>query len=145
MANHGDGRTARYEVKALPPSDEESTRPAMFFNWFERNLSGTKSERLREFDNDQQLSLGEVLGPPDREEPAKERQVAGYTRRVAQGDAAAEDAESVPFFDESCVPVETIELRATELEGLDADELEIIGQKVTHRLAQRPGSYVILK
>ena len=43
------------------------------------------------------------------------------------------------------MPVETIELRAPELEGLDAGEFEIIGQKVTHRLAQRPGSYVILK
>jgi len=114
-------------------------------DWFERNLFGTKSERLRVLANDQQLSLGEVLGPLDQEEPAKERQIAGYTRRVAQDDAAAEDAESVPFFDESCVPVETIELRAPELEGLEAGEFEVIGQKVTHRLAQRPGSYVILK
>src|SRR5690242_18586623 len=114
-------------------------------DWFERNLFGIKSERLRVLDNDQQLSLGEVLGPPEREEPPKERRVAGYMRRVVQDDAAAEDAESAPFFDESCVPVETIELRAPELDGLDAGELEIIGQKVTHRLAQRPGSYVILK
>lgn len=114
-------------------------------DWFERNLFGTKSERLRVLDNDQQLSLDEVLGPPERGEPAKERQIAGYTRRVAQDDAAAEDAESVPFFDESCVPVETIELRARELGGLEAGEFEVIGQKVTHRLAQRPGSYVILK
>lgn len=114
-------------------------------DWFERNLFGTKSERLRVLENDQQLSLGEVLGTPEREELAKERQVAGYTRRVAQDDAGAEDTESVPFFDESCVPVETIELRAPELDGLDAGELEVIGQKVTHRLAQRPGSYVILK
>jgi hypothetical protein len=114
-------------------------------DWFERNLFGTKSERLRMLENDQQLSLGEAMGTPEREEAAKERQVAGYTRRVAQDYAAAEDTESVPFFDESCVPVETIELRVPELEGLDAGELEVIGQKVTHRLAQRPGSYVILK
>ena len=113
--------------------------------WFERNLFGTKSERLRVLENDQQLSLGEVLGAPEREALAKERQVEGYTRRVTQHDAAPEDTESVPFFDESCVPVETNELRAPELEGLEADEFEVIGQKVTHRLAQRPGSYVILK
>jgi transposase len=113
--------------------------------WFERNLFGTRSERLRVLENDQQLCLGEVLGPPEREAPAKERQIAGYTRRVTQHDEAAEDPESVPFFDESCVPVETIELRAPELDGLEAGEFEVIGQKVTHRLAQRPGSYVILK
>ena len=114
-------------------------------DWFERNLFGAKSERLRVLGNDQQLSLGEVLSPPEQEAPAKERQIAGYTRRAAQHDAAAEDIESVPLFDESCVPVETIEMRAPELEGLEAGEFEIIGQKVTHRLAQRPGSYVILK
>lgn len=32
--------------------------------------------------------------------------------------------------DESCVPVETIELRAPELEGAES-EFEIIGQKAT--------------
>lgn len=110
-------------------------------DWFERNLFGTKSERLRVLDNDQQLSLGEVLGPPEREEPPKERQIVGYKRRIAQGDAPAEDAESVPFFDETSVPVETIELHAPELDGLEAGEFEVIGQNVTHRLAQRPGSY----
>ncbi|MBW8076962.1 MAG: hypothetical protein GJU76_02545, partial [Gallionella sp.] len=30
--------------------------------WFERNLFGTKSERLRVLENAQQLSLGEALG-----------------------------------------------------------------------------------
>jgi len=107
-------------------------------DWFEHNLFGTKSERLRVLDNDQQLSLGEVLSPPEQEPPVKERQVEGYTRRAAQHDAAAEDTESVPFFDESCVPVETIELRAPELEGLEAGAFEIIGQKVTHRAWHLP-------
>src|SRR6185437_12635204 len=78
-------------------------------DWFERTLFGTKSERLRVLDNDQQLSLGEVLSPPVQEAPAKERHIAGYNRRAAQHDATAEDTESVPFFDESCVPIETIE------------------------------------
>ena len=113
--------------------------------WFERNLFGTKSERLRVLENAQQLSLGEALGAPEREEPAKERSVAGYTRRSTARDAAAEEAESVPFFDEGRVPVETIELKPPELEGAEVGEFEVIGQKVTHRLAQRPGSYVILK
>lgn len=110
--------------------------------WFERNLFGTKSERLRVLENGQQLALGEVLAPPEREAPAKERSVAAHTRRVAPLDAA-EEAESAPFFDESCVPVETIELPMPE--GIEAGEFEVIGQKVTHRLAQRTGSYVILK
>lgn len=113
--------------------------------WFERNLFGTKSERLRVLEDSRQLALGEVLAAPEREDPAKVRPVSGYTRRTAPRDAAADEAESVPFFDESRVPVETIELRATELEGAEAGDFEVIGQKVTHRLAQRAGSYVILK
>jgi|SRR5579875_510474 len=32
--------------------------------WFERNLFGVKSERLRVLENDRQLALGEVLAPP---------------------------------------------------------------------------------
>jgi len=113
--------------------------------WFERNLFGTKSERLRLLENDKQLALGDVLAAPEREVPAKERMVAAHTRRENQRDAAAEETESVPFFDESRVPVETIELPVPELEGLEASEFEVIGQKLTHRLAQRTGSYVILK
>ena len=72
--------------------------------------------------------------------------MAAHTRRVPQRDAAAaEETESVPFFDESRVPMETIELPVPRIEGLEAEEFEVIGQKVTHRLAQRPGGYVILK
>ena len=32
-----------------------------------------------------------------------------------------------------------------EIAGLPAEAYEVIGEKVTHRLAQRPGSYVVLK
>ena len=55
------------------------------------------------------------------------------------------EADSVPFFDEARVPVETIELPDPQIEGLSPDEYEVISQKVSYRLAQRPGSYVILK
>ena len=47
-------------------------------------------------------------------------------------------------FDDS-VPVEEIALLAPELEGPDADDYEIISYKVTYRLAERPGSQVVLK
>jgi transposase len=114
--------------------------------WFKRQLFGTKSERLRVLENEKQLSLGEVLAAPEASAPRKERIVAAHTRREAQRDAAAaQEAESVPFFDESRVPIETLELTVPELEGAEAGEFEVIGQKLTHRLAQRTGSYVILR
>ena len=34
---------------------------------------------------------------------------------------------------------------APEIEGLGADEYEVIDVKVTHRLATRPASYVVLR
>ncbi|MGA7537693.1 MAG: IS66 family transposase, partial [Steroidobacteraceae bacterium] len=142
-------RLASAEVKALMELIEtQRTQIADLtrqLEWFRRQLFGQKSERLRVLESEQQLALGEVLAPPDRELPAKERMVAAHARRVSRHDAAAEESESAPFFDESRVPVETIELPVPELQGDDASEFEVIGEKLTHRLAQRPGSYVILK
>jgi transposase len=43
------------------------------------------------------------------------------------------------------VPVEVIKLPNAEVTDLSADDYEVIGEKVTYRLAQRPGAYVILK
>ncbi|NIR32270.1 MAG: IS66 family transposase, partial [Gammaproteobacteria bacterium] len=47
-------------------------------------------------------------------------------------------------FDET-VPVEVIEVPAPELLGPDAAEFDVIDIKRTYRLAQRPGSYVVLE
>ena len=113
--------------------------------WFQRQMFGTKSERLRVLENAHQLALGEVLASPPQTVPAKERLVAAHARRERQQDAAVGEADSVPFFDEARVPVETIELPDPQIEGLSPDEYEVISQKVSYRLAQRPGSYVVLK
>jgi transposase len=53
--------------------------------------------------------------------------------------------ESTLFFDDKKVPVEVIHVPNSDVEGLTTDDCEIIGEKVSHRLAQRPGSYVALK
>jgi transposase len=113
--------------------------------WFQRQMFGTKSERLRVLENAQQLALGEILAAPSQMVAAKERPVAAHARREQQRDAAVGEADSVPFFDEASVPVETIELPDPQTQGLAPDQYEIISQKVSYRLAQRPGSYVILK
>ncbi len=43
------------------------------------------------------------------------------------------------------VPVETIEVPKPEAQGLAPEQYEVIGEKISHRLAQRPGAYVVLK
>ena len=110
--------------------------------WFKRQLFGTKSEKRLPPPNPSQLTLGELPIPESAPEvPGK--QVAGHTRRAHTTDCAQTDDGL--FFDEQRVPVETIQVPAPEVEDLSPEQYEIIGEKVSHRLAQRPGSYVVLK
>lgn len=112
--------------------------------WFKRQMFGSKSERFVPEPNPDQLALGAVLVPAEPQ-PEPRQSVPAHTRRVAQRDAAVNDAESLPFFDESRVPVETVKVFEPEVAELSADQYEVIGQKVTYRLAQRPGSYMVIK
>jgi len=110
-------------------------------DWFRRQIFGQKSERRIPPPPSQQLSLGESLAP---EGPQVETQaVAAHTRALRR--PPQESAESLPFFDESRVPVETIRLNPPELEGQDSQNYAVIDTKVSYRLAQRPGSYIVIK
>ncbi len=111
-------------------------------DWFKRQLFGRKSEK-RLLENPDQLDLGQLLGdaaPPS--EPAPTEKIS-YTRRKGKQRRDEDVTDSGLRFDER-VPIETIELSAPQLEGPDADQYEVIDYKITRRLAQRPGSYVVL-
>jgi transposase len=115
--------------------------------WFKRQLFGSKSERFAAMADPQQMHLGQVLGqelPVPAPTGEREQQVPSHTRRKPRSDFA-EDGANAPFFDESKVPVQTIEVPNPEVKGLRPDQYEVIGEKTSHRLAQRPGSYVVLK
>lgn len=112
--------------------------------WFRRQLFGQKSEKRPLAPHPAQMHLGE-LPIPDAPPEAPSKPVAGHTRRTPRTDFAQDKNDAALFFDEARVPVETITLANPELEGLSPDQYEVIGEKVSHRLAQRPGSYVILK
>ena len=111
--------------------------------WFKRQIFGNKSERFAPQPDPTQMHLGEVLLVPSAL-PDVRQSVPGHTRRVPQRDAA-NTAEALPFFDESRVPVETITVIDAAMKQLDAAQFEVIGEKVSYRLAQRPGSYIVLK
>jgi transposase len=114
--------------------------------WFQRQIFGQKSERRLPGPEGVQGSLGasfdaipEVLPEPKRSRvEAHERQ----HKPKAPGEGAD---ESTLFFDDKRVPVEVIHVPNPEAESLAPDAYEVIGEKVSHRLAQRPGSYVVLK
>jgi transposase len=127
------GERARYE--------ERIARLEQRIAWFERQLFGEKSERRHLEPPPEQLSLGEAGGAAPPAEPAQE--VAAHRRRRAR--AEGETPEPALFFDPARVPVETIALPNPAIADLPPEAYTVIGEKVTHRLAQRPGSYVVLK
>ena len=112
-------------------------------DWLKRQVFGQKSERRLIDESPDQAVLGEgFLSIPDALPPNKKSRVAGHERESKPKLPAAD--ESAPFFDDK-VPVEVITVTNPEIEGLSPDQYEVIGEKVSHRLAQRPGSYVVLK
>jgi len=110
--------------------------------WFQRQIFGERSER-RHVAPPEQLCLGEGFANVE-EAPAPTAPVSAHQRRARRN--KSEDSEEEPlFFDPERVPVEVIHVPNPEAEALDPEDYEVIGEKTSHRLAQRPGSYVILK
>jgi len=111
-------------------------------DWFKRQLFGAKSEKRLEVDPSIQADLLAILGK-DLPAPTKpETEKISYQRRKSRSDRTV--TETGLRFDDS-VPVETIELSSPDLDGVPPSEQVVIGEKTTYRLAQRPGSYVVLK
>lgn len=115
-------------------------------DWFKRQLFGKKSERFAPEPDPQQMHLGQML--EDLAAPAQSPQAAStvpaHTRRKPSRDFTDESGDA-PFFDAAKVPVQTIEVPNPQAQGLAPEQYEVIGEKVSHRLAQRPGSFVVLK
>jgi transposase len=112
--------------------------------WFERQLFGSKSEKRLIAPDGAQGTLGEAFNAaPETAPPANKRRVAAHERSDRPKQPAND--ESTLFFDEGKVPVEVIQVPHPDIQNLPPGQVEVIGEKVSHRLAQRPGSYVVLK
>ena len=109
--------------------------------WFKRQVFGQKSERFAP-EPDRPRCISGKYSPRPAVVPETRKAVPAHTRRVPKTDLA-NTGEAVPFFDESRVPVETIMVMSTEMQQLKPEQFEVIGQKVSYRLAQRPGSTVV--
>lgn len=96
--------------------------------WFQRQVFGSKSERLIRQDNPQQIPLGEVVDQGSAlAPPAKRRVVAAHTRLVSK---AKDEGESLPFFDATRVPIQIIKLPVPA--ALANEAYERIGEKITY-------------
>jgi transposase len=144
-------RLSQAEIVALLQQNEELAHQRADLQrqveWFKRQLFGRKSERrLREPDA-QQLPLAGLLSAaadPAEAPPPPTETVKAYQRRSRFASLEDSPDESGVRFDPS-VPVEVIAVPNPDLVGLTEDDYEVIGEKVTYRLAQRPGAYVLLK
>ena len=110
-------------------------------SWFKRQIFGRKSEKQIHVDPKQGALFEEEAAPVV--EPDEGITIPSHKRRNKTQRTGDEVNDKGLRFDES-VPRKIIELSAPELEGEDADNYEIIDHKETTRLAQRPGSYVVL-
>ena len=112
--------------------------------WFKRQLFGRKSEKRLVMDSPHQPLLDGLLDRESSPSAPEPTETITYARRKAKQRAEDCVTDEGLRFDES-VPVHTIELSAPQLKGPDAEDYEIIAYKTTRRLAQRPGSYVVLE
>ncbi len=134
---------ARSQAQTIAVQDEKIAALEHQIEWFRRQIFGQKSERFAPEPDPNQLHLGETFPVPAA--PVEEHKpVAGHSRRSTQRDGA-ENSEELPFFDESKVPVRILTIYPAEVQGLAQDQFKIIGEKITYRIAQRPGAYEVLK
>jgi len=110
-------------------------------------LFGQKSERRIIETSSVQGTLGLAFDErSDAPTMSRKQQINAYERRATKTTASADARDELPlFFDETKVPVEIVTLANPETTHLRPEDYEVIGEKVSYRLAQRPGSYVVLK
>ena len=132
-----ESRTEREQIAHLEAQVRDLTQQLA---WFKRQLFGRKSEKRLEIDPAVQPLLDGLVDPEQTAtRPAPATEIISYERRKKQRDAGCVTDAGLRFDDS--VPVVTITLPVPA----DVGEHEVIGEDVTHRLAQRPGSYVVLK
>jgi len=120
--------------------------------WFRNQLFGAKSERriLEALSPADQLWLGQQMlevpeQPPAANEPAADVEGKGRGKgKRPEKPARSEDSLSSRLHFDASVPIEEVIIKDKELDALPKDQVEIIGQDVTYKLAQR-SPYVVIK
>jgi len=112
-------------------------------DWFKRQLFGRKSEK-RLIEHPEQLDLSALLDDaPAPAEPEPTEEIT-YRRRKPKQRKENDITDAGLRFGPD-VPIEVIECPVPQLDGPEGDQYEVIDYKISRRLAQRPGSYVVLE
>ena len=128
---------------SLEVAQNEITSLKQQLDWFKRQLFGRKSEK-RLIENPDQLDFAALLGDTPESSESEPTEKITYTRRKPK-QRSEDDVSDTGLRFGPDVPVEVIELSAPQLDGPEADQYEVIDHKINRRLAQRPGSYVVLE
>jgi transposase len=132
-------------VKMVAARDVQISALKQQLAWFKRQVFGAKSERFAAQPDPLQMHLGELGALPQAQVPVPGKiSVPGHTRTRRASDCA-DDGLGAGFFDERQVAVQVIQVPNADLQGLSREDYEVVSEKYTHRLAQRPGSCVVLK
>ncbi len=124
--------------------------------WYKNQVFGATSERriLEALEPADQLWLGEQMlelseNRPADDETAGDLEAKGRGRgrgaaRQPSKPARCDDSVSSRLHFDDSVPIEEVVVADPELDALPKDQVEIIGQNVTYKLAQR-SPYVVIK
>jgi transposase len=121
--------------------EEELESLKQQLTWLKRQVFGRKSEKRLIDQSSHSGLLFDAL--PESQELAPIEQVS-YTRRKGSKDRGDAVTDSGLRFNDD-VPVEVIHVKDPEIDAIPEEHREVIDEKITHRLAQRPGSYVVLE
>lgn len=127
--------TQEYENK-LSDSELKIIELEKQVKWYERQLLGSKSEKLIPQDPRQGTLFDVPETPPEESVTVKE-----YERRSRKKPTDTSE-ESAIRFDEN-VPVDEEIVLPEEVRGLSEEDYEVIGEKVTDRLVQIPCQYKV--
>lgn len=111
-------------------------------DWFKRQLFGQKSEKRLLIDPAVQMSLLEGLVPTTDSVQIPSQTIPAHERQRKSRDGCVTE-QGLRFDDR--VPVQVVDITPPELQGEQADAYEIVRYEETHLLAQRPGSYVVIR
>jgi putative transposase len=110
-------------------------------DWFKRQLFGSSSERRVPDPGGRQLTLGET--PPAEETSSAETSVAAHHRRRPRAKLDDTPDEGDIRFGPD-VPIERIDI-PSNIPATERGDYEVVSEKITRRLAQRLGVYVVLE
>lgn len=132
-----DTTVLQAEITTLKTHVEQLTQEV---EWFKRQLFGRKSERRLVEPNPDQPLLNGFEAEPSTLADTETETVTYQRRKTKQRDESCVTEQGLRF--DASVPIETIQLSVPEAQTA---AFESIGEDITYRLAQRPGSYVVLK